>query len=147
MQNLLQHIVRKPLVFTARFITIGALMTGCSSSITDDSVETIRSQEMAQWVAASSPKQLILDVREPSDYAAGHIPGAHNYLLQNVRYDEEHPVLSTYSVIVVYGKGAGSARAIAMSKRLLSTGSKKVFLLEGGFAGWRSQGGAVEQGE
>jgi len=88
-----------------------------------------------------------MDVRDRNDYAEGHIPGAKNYRLQDIRFDEKVPDLSEYSVILVYGRSIGSARAIAMTKRLLGAGYKKVFLLDEGLAGWRAQGGVVETGE
>lgn len=86
-----------------------------------------------------------MDVRDPESYALGHIPGAKNIRLQDVSATKKSPNFDSYRAIVVYGEDPGSARAIAMTKRLLGVGYDDVFLLEGGFAGWRAGGGSIER--
>lgn len=121
------------------------ILAGCGQSITDDSVINVQARDIAGWVNDDSPAQLFMDVRDASAFEAGHIPGARNIMLQQVSVTEKDPALEKYSVIVVYGETSGSARAIAMTKRLLSLGHKKVYLLENGYAGWLAQGGASER--
>lgn len=49
------------------------------SVIAPESVAKVYSfEQMQQVVAAASPKVVLVDVREPSEYEAGHIPGAVN---------------------------------------------------------------------
>ena len=121
-------------------------LTGCNRTITDGSIVNIQPQRVAEWVREDASGRLYMDVRDPEEFQSGHIPGARNIRLPEVSATERDPALNTFNTIVVYGDGAYSARAIAMTKRLLGLGYKDVFLLDGGFGGWRAQGGAVERG-
>ncbi len=106
----------------------------------------VRTPVVAEWVKADSGKRLVMDVRDPSDFADGHIPTAKNIRLQDVAVDQDARQFVSYKTIVVYGRDPNSARARAMTKLLMNTGYKDVVLLEDGCAGWLSDGGAVSRG-
>lgn len=124
---------------------LALVASGCGRKITDNSVVNIQSQELDRWVRDSGANRLYMDVRDPEAFARGHIPRAKNIRLQDVSATKKSPNFDSYKAIVVYGEGLGSARAIAMTKRLLGVGYDDVYLLESGFAGWRAGGGSIER--
>ncbi len=86
----------------------------------------------------------IVDVRLPSDYAQGHIPGAINlpkgkwHTLQGVRKDRP-------AVLYCYSQTCKLAAAAAME---LASQGITVLEMEGGFPAWTDSGLPVEkQGE
>ena len=79
---------------------------------------------------------LVLDVRVPAEFAAGHLPGARNMPLADLdRRAAELP--AGRPVIVVCADGARGAKAAAA---LRSAGRERVFCLDGGLAAWRQAG-------
>lgn len=82
----------------------------------------------------------VVDVREPDEYAAGHIPGARlvplNTLLARPR---EH--LQRDGVLFVCAVGIRSALACEMAAAI---GLARVYNLEGGTAAWAAGGLPIE---
>ncbi len=104
-----------------------------------DAIPTDRQEGMPQVSPASlADDALILDVRDPADYAAGHAPGAINIpLAQLVTRWGELPVTADGGVLPVScGGGSKQTRAVAY---LRAQGLEAV-VLQGGMRGWRSAG-------
>jgi rhodanese-related sulfurtransferase len=86
---------------------------------------------------------LVLDVREPAGYAAGHILGARNLPLAEL--DKRAGELEKYkskTVIVSCDTGNVSARAVGLLK---ARGFTHVVSLAGGFRAWLQGGLPVER--
>jgi len=91
---------------------------------------------------------LIVDARDPDEYAAGHIPGA-----VNLPYDE---VISNPSLvetlrtggrpIVTYCGGDGCEVSLAVAEELCGAGQSRVAVYVGGFPEWVAAGNPVERG-
>lgn len=91
---------------------------------------------------------LFLDPRAPKYYAAGHLPGAINLRLPDVREDDPRdPELERFDRLVVYGANPGSAVARAMFKRLLAVGYSGIKWYSGGLDEWLVSGGEIESSE
>ncbi len=88
----------------------------------------------ADWIRQT--QALVLDVREPAEYAAGHVPGALSIPQADLalRLDE---LPRERDLLVVCQSGARSARAARFLKQV---GFRKVTNLVGGTAGWRQAG-------
>lgn len=81
---------------------------------------------------------LVLDVREPAAYAAGHLRDAKNIPLKEV--SNRVGDLSKYKgkpVIAVCQSGSQSARAAALLRK---AGFEQAYSLEGGLNGWVGAG-------
>ena len=77
---------------------------------------------------------LVLDVREPAAYAAGHILGARNVpLAQLEKGAEELEKYKAKPVIVTCDTGTTSSRAVRVLK---ARGFQNVVSLNGGFRAW-----------
>ena len=86
---------------------------------------------------------LVLDVREPEHYAAGHILGAKNLpLAQLEQRAGEFDKYKAKPVIVICDTGSVSARAVATLK---ARGFSNVVNLGGGFRAWLQGGLPVEK--
>ncbi len=90
-----------------------------------------RSVDVREHVEKNKPLQIV-DVREPSEFASGHIPGAKSIPLGQLahRYKEINP--HTESVIVCLS-GSRSGRACEFLK---SAGYTKTYNLMGGMSRW-----------
>jgi rhodanese-related sulfurtransferase len=94
-------------------------------------------------IAAGHPGFVVLDVRDPQLFAAGHIPGAVN--LPHRRISEQ--ALAGYApemLFVVYCSGAHCNGADRAALRLARLG-RPVKKMIGGVIGWRAEGFALEQ--
>ena len=77
-----------------------------------DAFETI---DEGVRVCRSTPNAVLLDVRTPEEYAAGHIPGSVNHPLERMQtYDGD----VSAPIFAYCRSGARSARAVALLKEL-----------------------------
>ncbi len=83
-----------------------------------------------------TPEQLmIIDVRNPDEYAVMHIPGAFNIPLNELE-SRSNELLKAACIVTVCGKGGGrSEQAAALLKQI---GFNKANYLCGGTFGWYS---------
>lgn len=104
-----------------------------------DAIPADRQEGMPQVDPAGlADDALILDVRDPADYAAGHAPGSVNIpLAQLVTRWGEVPVAADGGVVPVScGGGSKQTRAVAY----LRAKGLDVVVLKGGMRAWRSAG-------
>ncbi len=80
----------------------------------------------------------VVDVREPQEFASGHVPGAINQPLSS--FDPKQ-LPAGKPVVLVCQAGGRSAKALGQAR---SAGRNDVRHYAGGTAGWRREGGAVE---
>jgi rhodanese-related sulfurtransferase len=82
----------------------------------------------------------IIDVREPGEYAEGHIPGARLVPLNTLLARPREPARRD-DVVFVCVVGVRSALACEMAAAI---GLSRVYNLEGGTEAWASQGLPIE---
>ncbi|RJG04897.1 rhodanese-like domain-containing protein [Noviherbaspirillum cavernae] len=83
-------------------------------------------------------KTVVVDVREPSDFAAGHLRDAKNIPLKELpNRVSELEKFKSKTVLAVCQAGVQSGRATAQLKK---AGFAQVFSLDGGLAAWQAQG-------
>ena len=89
---------------------------------------------------ASGTAPVVIDVRTPDEYAAGHIPGALNIPFDQIaeRIDE---VDAKHGVALYCMVGPRARKGEAA---LLGAGLTSVFHLEGGLAAWQAAGFPVD---
>lgn len=92
--------------------------------------------EAARQLVDVTPGLIVLDVREPHEFAEGHIPGARNLPLGHL--DAWAPTLdASKSYLVVCRSGARSTRA---SEQLAGRQFKGITNMTGGMLDWQRQG-------
>jgi rhodanese-related sulfurtransferase len=87
------------------------------------------------------PKPLVLDVREPSEYAAGHIAGSELIPLHQLS-SRMSELPKDREIICVCASGSRSSSA---ARRLLNNGYT-VLNLNGGMARWQHAGLPIKKG-
>ncbi len=85
---------------------------------------------------------VLIDVGEPSEYAAGHAAGARNVPLAQLEGAKGLPSNKAVPVVVLCPTGSRSARAVA---QLRKAGYDKAVPLSGGTAAWRDASLPIER--
>lgn len=102
-------------------------------------LKKVDAKTTSEWM--NQGKAVLIDVREPDEYVREHIPQAHLVPLSGFNPDDfpkEHD-----KIAVFHCKSGG--RTDASASRILSTGFKSVYQLEGGLQGWRNAGLPVNE--
>lgn len=80
---------------------------------------------------------LVLDIRKPEEFAAGHVNGAKQLDSDKIlSAGETHKRFKDKPVVVICDSGSLAAAAV---RQLTRQGFTKAFTLRGGFAGWRAE--------
>jgi rhodanese-related sulfurtransferase len=105
-------------------------MTSPSEIAHDDFVAGQRDESIA-----------IVDVREPHEFVAGHIPGAINQPLSSF---DPGDLPNGKPIVLVCQAGARSAKALQQAK---AAGAENISHYLPGTGGWRARGGVVVAGD
>jgi rhodanese-related sulfurtransferase len=92
---------------------------------------------------AATPHTLVLDVREPGEFAEGHIKGAVLVPMGKIPHHAQTIAESGVPVVVVCRSGA---RASSCESALKQAGTTDVKVLAGGVLAWQRAGRAVVTG-
>lgn len=92
---------------------------------------------------AAGEKFTVVDVREESEFGAGHIPGAVHLSKGVIERDVERAVPDPATPLVLYC-GGGFRSALA-ADNIQKMGYTNVISMDGGWSGWVNGGGAVEK--
>jgi rhodanese-related sulfurtransferase len=109
-------------------------------------VEAISAQDVRAGLN-SGEVDLVIDVREPNEWSAGHIPGAINVPrgMLELRADPESPAADPAlsankdARVVVYCLKAPGARSLLAAQTLGTMGYSNVAAMPGGFEEWRAE--------
>ncbi len=132
--------MRRILLLLAALLGATTLLAGCSSS--SDSVTT---QPPADFVTSmAQPGTVIVDVRTPAEFSAGHVDGAVNIDVEAPDFGtqiEALPKDSTYAVYCRSGRRSGIA-----TSQMGEAGFTSVINLDGGLADLQSAGAPIVAG-
>jgi rhodanese-related sulfurtransferase len=78
---------------------------------------------------------LVIDVRKPEEFQAGHIVNARNVPVERVQQGDEVAKKKDKILLAVCADGSSSGRAAG---QLRKAGYENAFSLKGGLAGWRA---------
>lgn len=90
---------------------------------------------------ASGEAVVLVDVRQPEEFTAGHLPGAVNVPLANLPEPVGELAARRRPIVMVCKTDRRSARA---ATELVAIGFRDVAVLRGGTDGWHRQGLALE---
>ena len=88
-------------------------------------------------VLMNQQETLVLDVREPNEYAEGHIEGARNIPL--AKLDERAGELESHKAAPILINCQSGTRSLAAGKKLTQLGFTQIFELKGGLFSWKDQ--------
>jgi rhodanese-related sulfurtransferase len=111
--------------------------------IVDDAKKRVHEVTIADVKARldRGEKFLLIDVREESEFAADHLPGAVHLGKGIIERDIEERVPDQNAALVLYC-GGGFRSALA-ADNLQKMGYTSVFSMDGGIRGWREKGFAL----
>lgn len=122
-------------LFASGFLLLGLL--GCNDlKVSDADIPIVNEKQIEEAMNDPKGRTVVVDVRKPESYAAGHIPGAINVYLPDIRKSDER--LGHANRIIVYGKGFTDPLGVAAAKRLVAEGYKNVWEFKGGMEAWQS---------
>ena len=104
-----------------------------SAAREDDRVSV---EQLAEWLIEGRQDFLLVDVRAPDDYQAGHIGNAENFPLAQLVTVETLSGLPTDRKIVLYSNGSENAAKAAVMLRLAGFDAH---LVSGGFNAWHAR--------
>ena len=110
-------------------------------------IECMRLQEMRD----AGEDLIILDVREESEYAGGHIPSSLSIprgiieTSADLNYPKNHPVLSQARARKIVAYCATGGRSAMAVHTLNQMGFTDVYNLTGGIAAWESDNYSIEK--
>lgn len=120
-------------------LALGALLVAMAA-VADPTLGTVSPQALLERVAAEDRNLVVLDVRAPEEFAAGHVPGA-----VNIPYDQVAARLAEVPKdkdLVLYCR---SGRRVAIAAEVLAqNGYTRLQHLEGDMPAWLAQGRATE---
>ena len=129
------------LLLIAVLVSGAWVLAGCDTpKVSDENLLLMRETELAKQ--AGKPGTVVVDVRKPEAYAAGHIPGAINIYLPEIKAAD--PRLGSAKQIVVYGASGDDPLSTAAAKRLMSLGYQNVYDFKGGVSDWTTAGYRLE---
>ena len=123
----------------APLLGIFLAISACSSAGSDP--QSMAPKELLDRMGTESAP-IVLDVRTPMEYRAGHVPGAYNLEDRQVPYRIEELKQLKDREIVVYCEVGPRARWV--EGYLRQEGFTNVKHLVGDFSGWRRNGNPVE---
>ena len=88
-------------------------------------------------------KAILLDVRDPGEFAAGHLPGAMNISRGTLEFNVFNKIKDQNAKIIVYCKTAG--RSTLATKTMNDLGYKNAILMDAQFEDWVKAGYPVER--
>ena len=105
-------------------------------------VKNVTPEEVVKLIK-ENPKTLVLDVRTPEEFAAGHIAGATNADIMNDDFAQKIAKLAKDQPVVVHcGSGTRSAKALPT---IVQQKFPVIYHMNGGFTAWKAAGKPVEK--
>ncbi len=114
--------------------------------IVEDAKSRIRELSVRDVNAKLESQQsfFLVDVREESEWAGGHLPGAIHLSKGIIERDIEATVADAGAEIICYC--GGGYRSALVADNLRKMGYTNVWSMDGGFGGWREAGLPIESG-
>lgn len=137
----------------AALVAAATLATGCSSPAAS-SVSVTAGPTAASAPAAGSSlapaefaaaaklaNTVLLDVRTPTEFAGGHLPGAVNLDVESADFATKAATLDPAKSYAVYCRSGNRSKVAMTALQQLGIGS--LYDLSGGIGAWQSAGGEI----
>jgi rhodanese-related sulfurtransferase len=132
--------MRRLLALIAILLGTTALLAGCSSS--GGSVENVSAEKFL--TASAEAGTVVVDVRTPAEYAAGHVDGAVNIDVESGSFATEISALPKDTTYAVYCRSG--RRSTLATDQMAEAGFTSLVNLEGGVADLQAAGAPIVTG-
>jgi len=133
MEQLIQYVTHHPLTVGALVLALIVVVT-FESRLRNVAEAAISAQDLIRLMNQGA---LVLDIRKPEEFAAGHVNGAKHLSSEQILTAGDTFKRFKEKPVIVYCE-SGSLAAAAV-RQLNTQGFTKAFSLRGGFAGWRTE--------
>jgi rhodanese-related sulfurtransferase len=131
--------MKKAVALAAAAIASVGLLAGCSSN--NEATKKVDPVEFSEVIA--QPGVIILDVRTPEEFNAGHIPNAININVADSNFFSEVSKLDKNATFAVYCRSAN--RSAVATNEMAELGFTDMYDMQGGIIDWEAAGGPVVQ--
>jgi phage shock protein E len=131
--------MKKAVALAVAAIASVGLLAGCSSS--NEATKKVDPVEFSEVIA--QPGVIILDVRTPEEFNAGHIANAININVADSKFSSEVSKLDKNATVAVYCRSAN--RSAVATKEMAELGFTDMYDMQGGIIDWEAAGGPVVQ--
>lgn len=131
--------MKKAVALAVAAIASVGLLAGCSSS--NEATKKVDPVEFSEVIA--QPGVIILDVRTPEEFNAGHIANAININVADSNFSSEVSKLDKNATIAVYCRSAN--RSAVATNEMAELGFTDMYDMQGGIIDWEAAGGPVVQ--
>jgi rhodanese-related sulfurtransferase len=114
-------------------------VAGCAQSAKN----TLLPPAEFQKELSESKDALLIDVRTPAEFAAGHLPGAVNINFNSPDFKAQIGKLDKHKPVFVYCAVGG--RSGSATSQMSAMGFPKIVDMQGGINAWKSAGKTVEK--
>ena len=132
--------MRRLLALIAILLGTTALLAGCSSD--SASVENVSADQFL--TASAEPGTVVVDVRTPAEFAAGHVDGAVNIDVESGNFASEIAALPKDTKYAVYCRSG--RRSTLATDQMAEAGFTSLVNLEGGVADLQAAGAPIVTG-
>lgn len=132
--------MRRLLALIAILLGTTAVLAGCSSSST--SVENVSADQFL--TASAEPGTVVVDVRTPAEFAAGHVDGAVNIDVESGNFASEIAALPKDTTYAVYCRSG--RRSTLATDQMAEAGFTSLVNLQGGVADLQAAGAPIVTG-
>jgi len=129
--------MKKVVALAVAAIASVGLLAGCSSS--NEAIKKVDPVEFSEVI--SQPDVIILDVRTPDEFNAGHIANAININLEGSDFSSEVSKLDKNATVAVYCR-SGNRSGVA-TEQMAELGFTDMYDMQGGIVDWEAAGGPV----
>jgi len=135
--NTLKRIKKKTMKYVAKFMLM-LLLVGFNSAACKEAQKVDSSLITPDQLVSMKNDIVLIDVRTPEEYAAGHLENAVNINLYDDDFKSQLEAIDKSKAVAVYCKvGGRSAKAADIIKEI---GFTEVYDLEGGILNWEEKG-------
>jgi phage shock protein E len=131
--------MKKAVALAVAAIASVGLLAGCSSS--NEVTKKVDPVEFSEVIA--QPGVIILDVRTPEEFNAGHIANAININIADSDFSSEVSKLDKNATFAVYCRSAN--RSAVATNEMAELGFTDMYDMQGGIIDWEAAGGPVVQ--
>ncbi len=132
--------MRRLLALIAILLGTTAVLAGCSSD--SASVENVSADQFL--TASAEPGTVVVDVRTPAEFAAGHVDGAVNIDVESGNFASEIAALPKDTTYAVYCRSG--RRSTLATDQMAEAGFTSLVNLEGGVADLQAAGAPIVTG-
>jgi rhodanese-related sulfurtransferase len=124
-------------------LLMAMVLVACNRENPQDAASSVRSLSAAEFSEEIGNDAVLLDVRTPEEFSAGHIAGAVNLDFKANDFEDKLKSLDKSKDYMVYcAVGGRSGKAAVLMKDM---GFSSITTLEGGLEAWAADGRPVEK--